>query len=423
MRKSRGFVNLIVLLAISVANQTRAGSPAGLAFTYQGQLKEGGTPVNDVVDLRFILHSDALGGSPVGVEIGLDAVEVVNGLFTVELDFGAAAFNGEARWLEVAVRAPHDPSDTAPFSPLEPRTPMSPTPYALQTRGIFVRDTGEVGIGPGPFVADADLQVGIDPVTNTVFGGTNLQIGDNSAAQLILGRPDADYMQIISSSSGNRVAAVGAGGLGFTTGPSTGGALSRLFISPLGNVGIGTNAPGTKLEIAPAASGATLRIPGTLDVGRNSNTGIDRPFAGIGTAGPLFGNESLAVLFPANDSQPFGGVSIATTSATGQPYYGYLTQTASAWSYLSGLDGAWRLHVGNSEPVTVTADGKIGLGGQFPSPTNTLSVFGSTDVQGNLGVGTTTPTNRLTVVGDADVQGDVGIGTATPGNRLEVVAA
>ncbi len=412
---------LIALVAVAPA--LGGGTPLGTAFTYQGQLKQNGAPVNERVDFRFTLRPEVDGGPAVGSEIPLDDVEVVNGLFTVELDFGAGAFNGEARWLEVSVRAPHDPTDTGLFVQLEPRTPITPAPYALQTRGIFVDDAGHVGIGPGPFVVDADLQIGIDPVTNTVFGGTNLQIGDSFAAQLILGRPGADYMQIISSSSGNRVAAVGAGGLEFSTGSNTVDAFSRLFISPAGNVGIGTTAPTAKLDIAPAASGPTLRIPGTLDVGRNFNTGIDRPFVGIGIFGPLFGNESLSVYFPADDTQPFGGMSIATPSATGLPYYGYATQTRSAWSYLSGFDGAWRLHVGSSEPVTVTADGKIGLGGQFPSPTNTLSVFGSTDVQGNLGVGTTTPANRLTVVGDADVQGSVGIGTTTPGNRLVVVAA
>src|SRR4030065_390088 len=77
----------------------------GAGFTYQGQLKQGGTPLTDACNFQFTLWDAATSGSQVGpVETRL-SLPVSGGLFTAEdLDFGAAAFDGDTRWL--AVRAP-----------------------------------------------------------------------------------------------------------------------------------------------------------------------------------------------------------------------------------------------------------------------------------------------------------------------------
>ena len=55
----------------------------------------------------------------------------------------AEVFNGEARWLEISVACP---CGGAPVK-LSPRQPVTPVPYSLQTRGLFVDDAGHVGIG------------------------------------------------------------------------------------------------------------------------------------------------------------------------------------------------------------------------------------------------------------------------------------
>lgn len=68
---------------------------------------------------------------------------VVDGLFTTQLDFGTLAFNGDARWLEVKVASPSGGS----LITLNPRQPLTAVPYSLQTRGIFVTSGGNVGIG------------------------------------------------------------------------------------------------------------------------------------------------------------------------------------------------------------------------------------------------------------------------------------
>ncbi|MES4792658.1 MAG: hypothetical protein C4321_06410, partial [Chloroflexota bacterium] len=93
-------------------------------FTYQGRLTDAGSPANGTYDLRFILYDAETGGAQVGSIVTKDDVPVANGLFSVELDFGANAFRGDARWLEIAVRPG---SSTGAYTVLSPRQPVSPT--------------------------------------------------------------------------------------------------------------------------------------------------------------------------------------------------------------------------------------------------------------------------------------------------------
>lgn len=109
----------------------------GSAFTYQGQLRQGGSPVNGTCDFQFSLWNAASGGTQVGGTQTRSNVAVSNGLFTVEVDFGVggifepAPFTGEARWLAVAVRCP---TGTGGYTTLTPRRPLTAVPYALSLR-------------------------------------------------------------------------------------------------------------------------------------------------------------------------------------------------------------------------------------------------------------------------------------------------
>src|ERR1043166_9915590 len=97
------------------------------AFSYQGRLNENGNPATGSYDLQFTLCTAATNGSALGV-VTNSSVAISNGLFTVLLDFGAAVFNGGARWLQIGVR-PGGSGVT--FSVLQPRQPVASTPYAI----------------------------------------------------------------------------------------------------------------------------------------------------------------------------------------------------------------------------------------------------------------------------------------------------
>jgi hypothetical protein len=116
-------VTLLIISGIAIA-----ASPMGTGFTYQGFLKYAGEPANAAYDLEFRLYDADIDGSLIGSIITKENVNVSNGLFTVQLDFGTDAFTGDARWLGIGVRPG---ADTGPYTELNPRQPLTPAPYAL----------------------------------------------------------------------------------------------------------------------------------------------------------------------------------------------------------------------------------------------------------------------------------------------------
>jgi hypothetical protein len=60
---------------------------------------------------------------------------VTNGLFTAQIDFGADAFQGDARWLQIGVKCAGDAS----YVTLSPRQPLAPAPYALALPGLWTQ--------------------------------------------------------------------------------------------------------------------------------------------------------------------------------------------------------------------------------------------------------------------------------------------
>jgi hypothetical protein len=122
----------------------------GTAFTYQGQLTDGGQPANGSYDFIFDLYDSETTGSLVD-SIALEDQTVVEGLFTVVLDYGDV-FDGTALWLEIRVR-PGDSTDA--YTTLEPRQGLSATPYAS-----YATKAGEVpwgGISQVPLGFEDDI--------------------------------------------------------------------------------------------------------------------------------------------------------------------------------------------------------------------------------------------------------------------------
>jgi trimeric autotransporter adhesin len=107
----------------------------GTAFTYQGELKQSGTGVSAACDFQFSLFDAASAGTQIGATQTKSNVAVSNGLFTVSsLDFGAGAFNGEARWLQIGVRCP---AGAGNYTAITPRQALTPAPYALALPGFY----------------------------------------------------------------------------------------------------------------------------------------------------------------------------------------------------------------------------------------------------------------------------------------------
>ncbi len=83
----------------TVAGPAGADAAVGTSFTYQGRLVQSGAPVTGSCNFQFSLWDADSGGAQVGTTQTKTGVTVDKGYFTVALDFGANAFNGEARYL------------------------------------------------------------------------------------------------------------------------------------------------------------------------------------------------------------------------------------------------------------------------------------------------------------------------------------
>ncbi|MHC4736785.1 MAG: hypothetical protein ACYTDW_20380, partial [Planctomycetota bacterium] len=119
-----------VLCLIVFPVEVAVAVPIGTAFTYQGRLMDANSPADGLYDLQFKLYDDAntFTGNQVGDDVNKLGVDVIDGYFTAELDFGDV-FTGEARWLEIGVR---DSDSNDVYTVLSPRQEVKATPYAQE---------------------------------------------------------------------------------------------------------------------------------------------------------------------------------------------------------------------------------------------------------------------------------------------------
>ena len=154
----RRFSLLVLAVAISLSGGSALAQTT--AFTYQGRLTDGGTLANGSYDLQFALWDTLSGGSQIGATQNLLAVQVSNGVFTVTLDFGASAFPGADRFLEISARL----TGASAFTLLTPRRQITSTPYAVRSANATLADTSTNatqlgGVGAGQYVQTSDSRL------------------------------------------------------------------------------------------------------------------------------------------------------------------------------------------------------------------------------------------------------------------------
>jgi hypothetical protein len=125
MKTKHRIIQWLALLALATLNSqlSTALAQGTTAFTYQGQLRDGGTNANGAYTMIFKLYDAVTSGNQIGSAI-TNSPTLGNGLFTVNLDFGAGAFNGSARWLDITI------SNGGVTQTLSPRVQVLPAPYA-----------------------------------------------------------------------------------------------------------------------------------------------------------------------------------------------------------------------------------------------------------------------------------------------------
>jgi hypothetical protein len=153
-------IAITLLLAVLTSTAVRAQSTA---FTYQGALDDAGVPSNGVHDFRFKLFNLAVGGVVVGAPVCVDDVNVVDGVFTVQLDFGQQFATTAQRYLEIEVRRDTGLTcgNASGFVVMSPRQQITSAPMASHassafaldasdgspSNAVYVDDSGRVGVG------------------------------------------------------------------------------------------------------------------------------------------------------------------------------------------------------------------------------------------------------------------------------------
>ncbi len=123
-----GLVALAILFTGGAYSQGPApqGAPPGISF--QGRLVNPATnaPLNGTYDLEFTFWSLPVGGSQVGATVPRNGQDIVNGLYTTNLEVDPLNFNGREQWLQIRVRP-----NLGIWQTLSPRVQIQPSAYAL----------------------------------------------------------------------------------------------------------------------------------------------------------------------------------------------------------------------------------------------------------------------------------------------------
>ncbi|MHC4742412.1 MAG: tail fiber domain-containing protein [Planctomycetota bacterium] len=317
---------LIVLFGAAVC---LGGSP-GSVFTYQGRLIDSNAPGEGLYDLWFSLWDANEGGSQLGWDIKIDDVDLIDGYFTVRLDsaaFLAWAFNGSPRWLQIGVR-PAELDDPEPYTVLEPRQEVTPTPYAMYAEKAGSAVGGVTGSG---FAGYIPKFIGGGAIGSSVM----LQEGDNIGINWL--RPDAplcvsgefdsvdrieNILEVNRQTSGDAGIGIGAGlvfrnevsnrGIALASRiacvmenveKAEGGLLFQtrkdwpltdaMYLDPEGNAGIGTTDPSARLHVYKGSAGginpSTIYDPLAIESDNHAYFNIVTPTDKIG--GILFSDD------------------------------------------------------------------------------------------------------------------------------------
>ncbi len=247
----------ILVLALGVLG---ASAQTQTTFTYQGRLDVQGEPYTGTADYRFSLFGSAQGGPLLAPASMVAGLVVDDGVFTTEIDFGPEP-HGPGRFLEIAVRTPAwDGFGVEPeFSVFPQRTPLTPAPHALSTRGLSVNDAGRAAVGGEPGL----------PQFSVLSGDNDLGLLVQSAS------PTATRLQLSNTTPGgqfwslnsNGVDAIAPGSLSLRRGSSLQSDSTALTITPDRDIGIRTSSPTQTLDVnGTVRVRREMTVEGGLDI-------------------------------------------------------------------------------------------------------------------------------------------------------------
>lgn len=338
-------------LVLALAASFAVAQP-NTAFTYQGELKDGGLLANGSYDITFNILDAATGGNLVRTECFND-IPVTNGRFALDLNSGTLP-QGRAYYIELATRrhtAGITCRDDTGFTTLVPRQRLNAAPIANQAlyATALTAPDGNPGtalsvLNDGNMQSSFNLGVAGRLGAGTTAPETPFDLRTGSSYFKIDAFGDARFNGGFDSDFGF-----------FNEGSSLGGTYffnnghRPLSLLNNGRVGIGTPTPAK-----------TLTVAGDMEIGTSHGDYRHLRIGGGNSSGFLYG--SFPVLADGIHmgynyyADSTGGRVIARDGATSRITVGY--------GYVGLATGAV-----NAPPVdrlTIRESGNVGIGTEFP---------------------------------------------------------
>ena len=391
-------MKMFALIVAALILTAGTGKAQTSTFTYQGRFTDGGTAANGTYDMQFKLFDSA--NVQVGSTITNSSIQVSGGIFTVQLDYGASAFSGADRFLEIGVRVA---GSVDPYTVLAPRQQLTSAVYAIRAGSSTTANTA-----------------------TTATTATNAaQLGGVAANQYVLTsdprlfdfrHPIAGSPSYIQNTNNQQVAAFNITGNGTT---------AATFSANIVNSATQYNIAGKRMlfadDLGNTLTGEDTGSGGSANTLFGFQTG--KAVAGQGSQNSFFGFLVGAVTSSGFQNAFFGSqAGHFNTSGANNTFIGASSGHTNTVGFGNTLVGAFAdTATGNLSNATA-----IGYAAQV-TQSNSL-VLGSikgvnlASADTNVGIGTTAPAFRLTVktptssYGVVHTDGTVTVGTYVGGS-------
>ncbi len=164
----------LFIISMFIALTATTAFAQGTGFNFQGRLNDGANPASGQYDLQFRLYSAITGSGQLGSTIARPATVLINGVFSVNLDFGSTAFNNpNAVFLEIGVKPGGSPNA---YTILGPRQQLTVVPFAVRANNATTADfsTNAANATNAAFATNATNATNATSATNALsLGGVS----------------------------------------------------------------------------------------------------------------------------------------------------------------------------------------------------------------------------------------------------------